>query len=554
MGFSLTNIKIGKRVFAGFAIVLLILAGMVFFTDTAMDGLVASQSEYVRRNNQIKELYGIKADLIDVRREVTLFILRGGSTDNMEKGISGIEDKFKTMKNLFRRQERKDIADKALQHLGDYRKAIEVLAKVREDKEKIGAPLEDARVAGQFIQDIIVNLTNLVETDQSATEEQLVGLIKETEDFNRAGGALGVVLGLLFAFVIGRGITRPVQKITSVMGDLAGGNLKVDVPYTGNGDEVGQMARAVEVFKENAIKVEEMRKEQAAAEEHAAQERRKALLKMADDFESSVMGVVKGVSASATEMQATAKSMSQIAQQTSSQATTVAAAATEASTNVETVASATEELSSSTQEIGARVSEAARVANKASEESARTNEMVRKLAESAGKIGEVVNLINEIASQTNLLALNATIEAARAGEAGKGFAVVASEVKGLANQTAKATEEISAQITGVQAETHAAVGAIKTIADIIDQVRDISASIAAAVEEQGAATREIARNVQQASQGTHDVSNNIVSVTQAASQTGSAAEEVLSAASELSQGSETLRREVENFLATVRKS
>jgi len=393
--------------------------------------------------------------------------------------------------------------------------------------------------------DVVMAEAKKLQNDLSSRNDEAVS--------KQVMAGLGVsLLALLIMWGVARGIGNPIIKMTHVMEVLAGGNLNVEVPDTQRFDEIGHMAKTVLVFKENAHKVEAMRQEQAEADARVMAERKQAMLKLAEDFEASVMGIVKGVAASSTEMQSTAKSMSTIAQATSTQATAVAAASTEASTNVETVASAAEELSASTGEIGARVTEAARIAQKAADESKRTNEIVGKLAISAGKIGEVVNLINDIASQTNLLALNATIEAARAGEAGKGFAVVASEVKILANQTAKATEEIGAQISSVQAETTSAVEAIKTISEVIDQVRDISANIAAAVEEQGSATKEIARNVQQASQGTHEVSANIVAVTEAATQTGTAADQVLATAGELSHNAETLRHEVENFLANVR--
>ena len=365
---------------------------------------------------------------------------------------------------------------------------------------------------------------------------------------------LGIAIATgIVAWFVGRGIARPINLMASSMQALAAGDKDIAIPATDRHDEVGDMARAVLVFKENMIKNDALEAQQEK-ERKTRENRAKVIEKLTVDFEASVMGVVKGVASSSTEMQSTAQSMSQIAQETSTQATTVAAAATQASVNVETVATATEELSASVGEISSRVAEAARIAQQASDESKRTGATVEKLAAASSKIGEVVALINQIASQTNLLALNATIEAARAGDAGKGFAVVASEVKGLANQTAKATDEISSQIAAVQSETNNAVHAIRSISDIIDQVRDISSNIAAAVEEQGAATQEISRNVQQASQGTHEVSENIASVTQSATQTGAAAEQVLSTAGDLAKNADILRKEVEGFLTGVRAS
>ncbi|MDR3440506.1 methyl-accepting chemotaxis protein [Telmatospirillum sp.] len=358
----------------------------------------------------------------------------------------------------------------------------------------------------------------------------------------------GVVLGL----VVANAIARPVNALSNCMNKLASGNLEAEVPNTGQKDEVGQMARAVQVFKENAIRVAGLQADQEQAKALAQSERRQSTLAMADSFENAVMGLVEGVSSKASEMQSTSQGMSAAAQQTSNQATTVSIVAQQATENVETVATAAEQLSASISEISRQVAEAAKISSTASEETSRTNKMVEGLAQAADKIGEVVKLINDIASQTNLLALNATIEAARAGDAGKGFAVVANEVKGLANQTAKATGEISTQISTVQEETRRAVEAIRAIGMVIEQVSQISSGIASAVEQQGAATREIARNVQQAAQGTKEVSANIEGITHTAADTGSASEKVLAAAGDLAGDSETLRSEVNRFLQGIR--
>ncbi|PWC82881.1 hypothetical protein TSH100_22550 [Azospirillum sp. TSH100] len=365
-------------------------------------------------------------------------------------------------------------------------------------------------------------------------------------------GVAGTLLGALTAWLIGRGITGPVNALCGVMERLAGNELAVEVPGTARHDEIGAMARTVEVFKTNALEVERLRQEQEAQKVQAAEEQKRAMNRMADSFEQKVMGMVTAVSSSSGQLQSTAKTMSSVADESTAAASTVAAAAEQTSANVQTVAAATEELSSSIGEIARQVAESARVANTASVEAANTNELVRKLTAAADRIGEVVSLINSIAGQTNLLALNATIEAARAGEAGKGFAVVASEVKSLANQTARATEDISQQIAAVQEETRNTVSAIQSISNIIEQIQGISTTISSAVEEQGSATREISRNVQQAAQGTQQVSGNIGSVTQSAEATGNAAGQVLDAAGQLSQNAERLSREVQDFLASVR--
>jgi len=364
--------------------------------------------------------------------------------------------------------------------------------------------------------------------------------------------AVALAIGIAGAWIIGRGITLPVNAMTKAMSILAGGDTSVAIPATENKDEIGEMAKAVQVFKDNAIRVAAMQKEQEQSRIQAEAERKRGMLEMADKFESAVMGLVKGVSAQATEMQATSQSMSSAAQQSQAQATTVAAAAEQATANVQTVAAAAEELTSSITEISRQVAQAAKISQAASEETGRTNEMVQGLALAADKIGEVIKLINDIASQTNLLALNATIEAARAGDAGKGFAVVAGEVKNLANQTARATDAISSQIGAVQEETKRAVEAIRSIGTVIDQVRQISSGIAPAVEEQGAATQEIARNVQQAAEGTQLVSSNVAGISQAATMTGAASQQVLAAAGDLARNSEHLRGEVTNFLDGIR--
>ncbi|MCW8914755.1 MAG: methyl-accepting chemotaxis protein [Magnetovibrio sp.] len=367
------------------------------------------------------------------------------------------------------------------------------------------------------------------------------------------GTMVGVaILVLAIGTLIGRGISSPIGGMTDSMVKLADGALDTEVPSQDFGNELGRMAAAVQIFKDNAIEVKRLEEEQKANEEREAKEKRDMMLNMADTFESSVGSVVNSVSSSATEMQSSATTLSATAEQTSKQSTTVAAASEEASANVQTVASAAEELSSSISEISRQVAQSTQISSTAVAEVDGANTQVQGLADAARKIGEVVALITDIADQTNLLALNATIEAARAGEAGKGFAVVASEVKNLANQTAKATEEISSQIGGIQHATDDAVQAIGSIGGIINQMNEIASTIAAAVEEQGAATQEIARNVEQASAGTGEVSANIAGVTQAAGETGEAASEMLGAAQELSQQSEILRSEVDKFLANIR--
>jgi methyl-accepting chemotaxis protein len=364
---------------------------------------------------------------------------------------------------------------------------------------------------------------------------------------------IGIMLGLSAGFFIGQfGIARPMRVLVGLLQRLAKGE-DIEITGTERKDEIGETAQAV-----NGIKVMLAQKARDDAETRtkqdqiAAQQRKADMIKLADQFEGAVGEIVQTVSSASTELEASAGTLTSSAERAQELTTVVAAASEEASTNVQSVASATEELSSSVNEISRQVQESARMANEAVDQARKTNDRVSELSKAAARIGDVVELINTIAGQTNLLALNATIEAARAGEAGRGFAVVASEVKALAEQTAKATGEIGQQITGIQAATQESVGAIMEISGTIEKLSEISATIASAVEEQGAATQEISRNVQQAAQGTQQVSSNIVNVQRGASETGSASSQVLSAAQSLSSDSNRLKLEVGKFLDSVR--
>jgi methyl-accepting chemotaxis protein len=366
--------------------------------------------------------------------------------------------------------------------------------------------------------------------------------------------ASGLVLLLTLAvsaFVAQR-ISRPLQHMTAAMKEVASGRLDIDLPGIGRQDEIGEMAQALEVFKNNAIARQALEAEQKQAEINAVARRRADMHRMADDFESAVGQIVETVSSASSRLEASAGSLTSTAERAEDLATKVVSASEQASTNVQSVASATEEMASSVNEISRQVHDSARIAGDAVGQARSTTVRVGELSKAATRIGDVVELINTIAGQTNLLALNATIEAARAGEAGRGFAVVASEVKALAEQTSKATGEIGQQISGIQAATLDSVNAIKEISATIEKLSEISATIASAVEEQGAATQEISRNVQQAAQGTQQVSANITDVQRGASETGSASSQVLTAAKSLSGDSGRLRSEVSKFLSSVR--
>jgi len=387
-------------------------------------------------------------------------------------------------------------------------------------------------------------------------------LVKDTAEYEAAtssalrnlliAAAAVLLLAGLGAFLLGRGLSRPVAALTATMNRLSGGTTDVAIPGRHRADELGTMAKAVEVFRHNMIEAERLRAEQAQAAGRAAEQRKADMHRLAGEFEVAVGEIVGAVSAAANGLETSATAMSRTAEKTRQLSDIVASASEEASANVQSVAGASEELLASVAEIGRQVQESNRIAGEAVAQAGNTDARIADLAKAAERIGDVVNLITTIAEQTNLLALNATIEAARAGEAGRGFAVVAQEVKALAGQTAKATSEISAHISGMQTATGASVVAIKEIGGTIGRISEIAGAIAAAIEQQGAATREISRNVQHAAQGTSQVAVNIVDVSKGAGESSTASSEMLTSARTLAGESSRLKREMEKFLATVR--
>lgn len=472
------------------------------------------------------------------------------SADRSNQELNDFEQTASDMLRELQNPVRRELATKVVALAGDYKSTFGQIVEVifsRNDIIKGTLDVVGPQLANEMEQIKLGNKAAQDELGPRATAEMNFEVIVV-----EVVAVVALIVGVMLAFFTGRAISRPIVEMTSAMGHLAEGDTTVGVPAQGRGDEIGQMASAVQVFKENAIEADRLREERIRTDERAEQEKRQATLQMADDLESSVKGVVDGVGTAADEMKVTAQSLSAASEQTTSRASTVAAASEEATVTAQTVASAAEELSNSIQEIARQVADAAHVASTGKGQAESTNTTVMGLAEGAQKIGDVVNLINDIAEQTNLLALNATIEAARAGEAGKGFAVVASEVKSLANQTAKATEEISQQIGTMQESTRQTVTEIEGVVEAMSKINTMTTEVAAAVEEQNAATQDIAQNIQQTATGTQDVSSNIIEVNTAAQQSGDAAGKVVEVVGVLTSQSDTLREELERFLARLR--
>ena len=421
---------------------------------------------------------------------------------------------------------------------GDMERARSAYAVVRESYDAHRAVIDEAVERSNTI---------FADTEKFAAERGdsislIIWLVSGVVLVIIVGSAVGVIVGL----------AKPVTQMTEAMESLAQGDLTFYIPGADRGDEIGAMAATLQVFKDNIVKTKRLEDEQLARDKRVVEERRAAMHGLADEFQKKVGSVIQALSAAATELQSSASSMSSIAQQTSTQSAAVSSSAEQATGNVQTVAAAAEELSASISEIRRQVAGSADTAKRGVQQAERTNSTIQGLVEATAKISDVVELITSTASQTNLLALNATIEAARAGEAGKGFAVVASEVKNLANQTAKATEDISKQVDGIQKTSREAAEAIGAFQGTIERVNNAASEIASAIEEQASATIEISRNVQQASSGTAEVSASVRTVSDAAGQTGKASQNVLEASQALAEQAKRLREGVSSFLLGIR--
>ena len=559
---ALSNIKILPKLTAVVAVIGLIVGGCVWFAQSRMTQIDHAYSTFINR-----EAKGV-ASARRVNRlifELNYWVYRLISETEdaqMKAANAGFESALpvmkKTLGNL--RAQAPAFASRIEDQTARVNRFVQDVAEVR----RLGLANQNAEAIALVHRAIDPTFAVLVEEGNKLGDDIGAAMGTESDELTDQTNAtryslmlfsgLGMLAGLLAAaFVAIVGITRPIGSLVAVLQRMAQGDIAAEIEEAKRGDEIGAVGKAVEGIKAMvAQKAAEQAEIRRIADEAAAVERKRTMVELADGFERAVGGIVGMVSSSATELQATAQQMTSTANETASQSTTVAAAAEEAASNVGTVAAAAEELGASVQEIGRQVQGSAGLAQVAVGEADQTGQLVQALKATSAKIGDMVGLISNIAGQTNLLALNATIEAARAGEAGRGFAVVASEVKELANQTAKATEEIARQIGEVQGVTDQAASAIDGIAGRIREISGMATSIAAAVEQQGAATQEIVRNVAQAASGTTEVTSNIAGVAQASEQTGAAASQVLASSSGLSRQSEHLAAEVSRFLSSVR--
>jgi methyl-accepting chemotaxis protein len=580
-----TNLRIGTKL-AITSMLSILLIGMMIYGQMSGNAAVRRMNEsavaqQILARDAVDAKASIRGMLIGVR-DVRLARLPA----DLQKANEYVAARQKSatefsdaMLSLSKSAENRERIDKIRTLVGDYARRAQEIVAIRseaigiEAKRSAGSELpaeavariaklddEAVRIAREVTLPIAAELDSLiskvVDFAKHRAEEENAAVLQELSSSERSAVIIGIVAAVLLigacVFSVFT-IARPMRALSVSMEELAGGNFAVALPGLGRKDEIGDVAGAVEKFK---LVAEQKARDEAEAkikqDQISAQQRKAEMVKLADSFESAVGEIIETVSSASTELEASASTLTATAQRSQHVTTTVAAASEEASASVNSVASATEELSSSVNEISRQVQASARMANEAVDQARKTNDRVGELSKAAARIGDVVELINTIAGQTNLLALNATIEAARAGEAGRGFAVVASEVKALAEQTAKATGEIGQQIAGIQSATQESVGAIKEISGTIERLSEISSTIAAAVEEQGAATQEISRNVQQAAQGTQQVSSNISDVQRGANETGSASSQVLSAAQSLSRDSSRLKLEVGKFLNTVR--
>ena len=556
----LNNLTIVRKLAVAFVLMILIQLSMSVLSWTKVSSVEDTTHWTEHTHSVLSKLNSVMAAMVDQETGIRGFLV-SGMENFLEPFVSGQAHFSAAMRDVKQltadnptQQERLASIDR---HALTWRTTVaeRAIALMRNPLSQEEARRFEASGAGKASMDAIRTLVGEAIKMEHALlavrARQKKNAFEDIAMITILGGVASVTVAIAASVLLARGIASPVQRMTTAMTKLAEGDTNTDIPAVGRKDEIGQMATALQVFRQKGIENQELQAAQAA-EQAAKEKRTQEVERLVKTFDRSATGSIKQLASSATELRATAQSMAAIAEQTSQQSTAVASAANQASVNVQTVAAAGEQLSASIAEIGRQVQQSSKMANSAADEAMRTDARVQGLEDAANKIGDVVNLISNIAAQTNLLALNATIEAARAGEAGKGFAVVASEVKSLATQTAKATGEIAQQVAGMQLAARESVDAIKSINKVVTEINDVAAAIAAAVEQQSASTQEIARNVQEAAKGTSMVTESITGVTSAAGETGAASSQVLGATDALAKQSETLRGEIDRFLADIR--
>lgn len=470
--------------------------------------------------------------------------------ERVNKEMAGMTQSQQELLADLQNPERRKLASEVIQLSKEYANSfVSVHSVINERNALIEGTLD---TIGPEIANMIETMKLEIKAEQDILGPQVVETIENDSRIQLVSSITAGIVGIIIAFLIGRSISTPIVNMTSSMQALANGNLETEIPGQDRKDEIREMAEAVQIFKENAVERARLEADQAKQEERAEVEKKATLNKLADDFQSGVQGVVDTVTTSSTQLQSTAQDLSGVVRTANDQTASVSSASEQAASNVQSVASAAEELSASIREISNQVGRSSEIATTAVNEATKADEMVNGLDTAAQKVGDVVQLITDIAEQTNLLALNATIEAARAGDAGKGFAVVASEVKNLANQTARATDEISKQIGEIQTASLEAVQSIKGIARTISEISTITGSVSNAVDEQNAATAEIAQNIQQVAAGTDQVSSNIAGISESIGKTDTSANDVLTAADGLSEQSGILRNQVSTFIEKIR--
>ncbi|WP_420565806.1 methyl-accepting chemotaxis protein [Thalassobaculum sp.] len=555
----LNNMKFGRKFAAAFGVLVAIMIASGVLTFYQLNRASDAANEVERVNTLLTTLNTMQSMAVDQSGSIKELLLTGNrdAIDRYRRqGEAFDREAEMLLAALSQSAESRKIAEEYVAINHAWREIAErQIALMRQPFTVDEARQLEANGAGQeYVAALTSKFDVLSEMGTRVTQEakQRQDTVFQTVELFSAGSAvLGVIIAVLAYLTLTRGIATPIQAMTAVMGEMATGNHNVTVPGAGRGDEVGQMSEAVEVFRRNMVENERLQAE-AAAKQKAELDRAQALRDITQRFETEAQAMTSAVAEAATELESTAQSLNSIAEQSTHRATVVASASEETSANVQTVATASTELSASISEISHQVANANTLASAARSDAQSTETEVRALDEAVQRIGTVVTLIQEIAEQTNLLALNATIESARAGDAGKGFAVVASEVKNLAGQTGKATEEIASQIQAVQDRTRTAVNAIAKIVTRVNEVQEVAAAVAAAVEEQDSATKEISRNVEEVAAAANEVNTNISGVREAASETGASSGEVLTTARSLSEQAEGLKNRVQAFLRDVR--